>query len=340
MGTVLAHLGQPGATPPVQPDKREESNGATPARAGSAAAVAEGARAKTVAASRISPVVARIAAEHNVDLNLVQGTGRGARITKKNILAYVEARDKAPAPLAPSTSAEPPRPEPAGGLPGQVVPLSKMRAAIAEHMVRSKHTSPHVTTIFEVDFSAVAAHRQTNKEAFARDGANLTFTTYLVAATAQALKAFPLVNSTWTAAGIQLQRDVNIGIAAAIPDGLIVPVIKQADNFNLLGLSRVINDVTERARTGKLRPDDVAGGTFTITNHGVSGSLFATPIINQPQCGILGVGKIEKRVKVIDDAIAIRPLAYVGLTFDHRILDGATADHFVSTIKRLIEAWS
>ena len=207
-------------------------------------------------------------------------------------------------------------------------------------MVRSKHTSPHVTTIFEVDFSAVAAHRQTNKELFARDGANLTFTTYLVAATAQALKAYPLVNSTWTAAGIQLQRDVNIGIAAAIPDGLIVPVIKQADNFNLLGLSRVINDVTERARTGKLRPDDVAGGTFTITNHGVSGSLFATPIINQPQCGILGVGKIEKRVKVIDDAIAIRPLAYVGLTFDHRILDGATADHFVSTIKRLIEAWS
>jgi 2-oxoglutarate dehydrogenase E2 component (dihydrolipoamide succinyltransferase) len=206
-------------------------------------------------------------------------------------------------------------------------------------MVRSKHTSPHVTTIFEFDFSVVAAHRAANKERFARDGANLTYTAYIVAATVAALKAHPIVNSSWIDDAIELKRDINIGIAAAIEDGLIVPVIKNADSLNLLGLARAINGLAERARNKQLKPADVQGGTFSITNHGTSGSLFATPIINQPQCGILGVGKIEKRVKVIDDAIAIRPLAYVGLTFDHRILDGATADAFMTTIKDHIENW-
>jgi 2-oxoglutarate dehydrogenase E2 component (dihydrolipoamide succinyltransferase) len=196
-----------------------------------------------------------------------------------------------------------------------------------------------VTTVFEFDFSAVAAHRRAHVEQFARDGVRLTYTAYLVAATVQALKAHPLANSSWSDDGILLHRAVHIGMATAIADGLIVPVIKNADSLNLLGLARAVNDLADRARAKQLKPDEVKGGTFSITNHGTSGSLFATPIINQPQCGILGVGAIEKRVKVIDDAIAIRPLAYVSFTFDHRILDGASADGFVSTIKREIEGY-
>jgi 2-oxoglutarate dehydrogenase E2 component (dihydrolipoamide succinyltransferase) len=214
-----------------------------------------------------------------------------------------------------------------------------MRRGIADHMVRSKHTSPHVTTVFEFDFTAVAKHRAAHKDQFAQDGARLTFTAYIVAATVAALKKHPLVNSTWTEDGIRLLRDINLGMATALDEGLIVPVIKNADSLNLLGLARIINDLAQRARSKQLRPDEVQGGTFTLTNHGISGSLFANPIINQPQCGILGVGMIEKRVKVINDAIAIRPMAYVGLTFDHRILDGATADYFVASIKETIENW-
>jgi 2-oxoglutarate dehydrogenase E2 component (dihydrolipoamide succinyltransferase) len=214
-----------------------------------------------------------------------------------------------------------------------------MRRAIAEHMVRSKQTSPHVTTVFEFDFTAVSAHRAANKAQFAKDGANLTFTAYLVAATVQALKQHPFANSSWEEDGIRLHRPINIGMATAIDGGLIVPVIKNADSLNLLGFARTINDLAQRARSKQLKPDEVQGGTFSITNHGTSGSLFATPIINQPQCGILGVGKIEKRVKVVNDAIAIRPLAFVSFTFDHRILDGASADYFVGSIKEVIENW-
>ncbi len=206
-------------------------------------------------------------------------------------------------------------------------------------MVRSKQTSPHVTTVFEFDFSAVAAHRKANKDAFARDGVRLTFTAYIVAATIQALKTYPMVNSSWSDEGILLKREINIGMATAIDDGLIVPVIKHADGLNLLGLARTINDLADRARNKQLKPDEVRGGTFSLTNHGTTGSLFATPIINQPQCGILGIGAIVKRVKVIDDAIAIRPLAFVSFTFDHRILDGAAADNFVVAIKGQIEGW-
>lgn len=304
---------------------------------------------------RISPVVGRIAEEHSVNLSLIAGTGKKGRITKKDIMAYVKQRDSQPAPApapvapapAPVTAAAPPpapspRPAPAPApavMAGETVPLTSMRRSIAEHMVRSKHTSPHVTTVFEFDFTAVALHRRDNKAIFAQDGVNLTFTAYIVAATVQALKAHPMVNSSWSEKGVRLQKPINLGMAAAIDDGLIVPVIKNADSLNLLGLARTINDLTQRARKKQLQPGDVQGGTFTITNHGTSGSLFATPIINQPQCGILGVGKIEKRVKVINDAIAIRPMAYVGLTFDHRILDGKTADDFVSTIKQIIENW-
>ena len=292
-----------------------------------------------------------------MDLSLVTGTGLDGRITKKDILAYVEnnqqptinreqstGNEKALTPQSssivtpsPASSPQPPAPT---AVPGEIMALSNMRRSIAGRMVQSKHTSPHVTTVFEVDFTAVSNHRAAHKAQFAKDGANLTFTAYIVAATVAALKKHPMVNSSWADEGIALKRDVNVGMAVAIDEGLIVPVIKNADSLNLLGLARVINDLTNRARAGQLKPGDVQGGTFTITNHGTSGSLFATPIINQPQCAILGVGKIEKRVKVIDDAIAIRPLAYISLTFDHRILDGASGDAFVSTIKETLENWA
>ena len=348
-------------------DGREDGEQAAAAVSGRPAAVAS-----PPYTGRISPVVGRIAAEHGVDLGRVTGTGRDGRITKEDILAYVAAQeatsDGRPPTAAggdaghsttdhgrqttekgPALTMTAPRvdaPAARGGRPSAVVsdssellPWTSIRRAIAEHMVRSKHTSPHVTTVFEFDFSAVAAHRRAHKDSFARDGVRLTFTAYIVAATVQALKAHPLANSSWSDEGILLHRAINIGMATAIDDGLIVPVIKNADGLNLLGLARTINDLADRARSKQLRPDDVKGGTFSITNHGTSGSLFATPIINQPQCGILGVGAIEKRVKVIDDAIAIRPLAYVSFTFDHRILDGASADAFVSTIKKEIEGW-
>ena len=190
-----------------------------------------------------------------------------------------------------------------------------MRRAIAEHMLLSKQTSPHVTTVFEFDFAAVSAHRRLHKERFLRDGARLTFTAYVVAAVARALKEHPLANSVWTEEGILLKKGIHIGMATAVAGGLIVPVIKDADGLNLLGLARTINDLAERARGKQLRPEEVQGGTFSITNHGTSGSLLATPIINQPQAGILGIGKIEKRVTVIGDAIAIRPMAYASFTF-------------------------
>ena len=286
---------------------------------------------------RVSPVVGRIAGEHNVDLNLISGTGRDGRITKKDILAFIEIQgSETPiAPLAPT-----PGPSSPGAVPGEILALSKIRRTIADHMVRSKHTSPHVTTVFDVDFTNVATHRAANKERFSRDGAKLTFTAYIVAAMVQALKAHPIVNSTWTDSGILLKKEINLGMATAIADGLIVPIIKNADGLSLLGIARAVNDLADRARLGQLLPDEVQGGTFTLTNHGTSGSLFATPIINQPQCAILGLGKIEKRVKVIEDAIAIRLMAYASLTFDHRILDGAMADAFMNSFKEIIENYS
>jgi pyruvate/2-oxoglutarate dehydrogenase complex dihydrolipoamide acyltransferase (E2) component len=329
--------------------------------------------------ARISPVVARIASEHSVNLALVHGTGEGGRVTKKDILAYVDhagspqpagqgqvvepekleaweqpglgelfrpteevfgtAASVSPSPIAPAAASAPTVTS------DEVLPLNSMRKAIADHMVMSKRTSPHVTTVFEVDLSRVVAHRNQHKAAFERDGAKLTFTPYFAMATIAALKKYPLVNSSWSESGIVLHRTVNLGIAVSLgADGLIVPVLKNADSLNLLGLARSVNDLADRARRKQLKPDEVQGGTFTMTNHGTSGSLFATPVINQPQCGILGVGMIQKRVVVVTqndvDAIAIRPMVYLGLTFDHRILDGNSADNFVAVIKQMLENWS
>ncbi len=362
VGTVLAFIGrpdeQPGEGTAAQAgDGRQKMESAVSHANGGGAQEAAAAQSALGATrgpfpSRISPVVARMAAEHELDLSQIAGTGRDGRVTKQDVLAYLGTQERitpvpavepaakpavpASTPLPPAPRVSPPAPV---AIPGELLPMTSMRRAIAEHMVRSKHTSPHVTTIFEVDFSVVMAHREANKKAYAHDGARLTLTAYIVAAIARALKEHPMANSSWSDEGVVLKREVNVGMAAAVPQGLIVPVIKGADGLNLLGLARKINDLTERARTNRLLPEDVQGGTFTLTNHGTSGSLFATPIINQPQCGILGVGKVQKRVVVIDDMIAIRPMAYVGLTFDHRILDGATADAFVTTVKDLIEGW-
>ncbi|TAK11835.1 MAG: 2-oxo acid dehydrogenase subunit E2 [Anaerolineae bacterium] len=318
--------------------------GAAPAMTSTPPAPAKGARA-----SFISPAVARLAGEHALDLARITGTGLEGRITKKDIERVVASGGVDPlgAPAAAPVSVSPSAPavlpaSPAAGqpVPGTVMKLDTMRKSIAKHMVESKHTSPHVTTIMEADLTAISKHRAQNKELFARDGANLTFTVYFVSAVVAALKAYPILNSSWTEEGIAIHKDINIGMAAALEGGgLIVPVIKQADGLSLLGIARAVNDLAERARAKKLNPDEVRGGTFTITNHGTSGSLFATPIINQPQCGILGVGMIQKRAVVINDAIAIRPMAYMGLTFDHRMLDGAVADYFLGTVKKTLEEW-
>lgn len=292
----------------------------------------------------LSPVVKRLAQEHNLDVSRIQGSGKEGRITKKDIEALLANGGQTPMPIA-SGVAQPSRPQfPRAfvdAVPGQVMKLNPVRKSIADHMVRSKHTSPHVTTIMEADMSAVFVHRAANKESFAHGGAKLTFTPYFVAAIAVACQAYPIVNSSWTDEGIAVHGQINVGVATALePDGLIVPVVKNAAALSLLDIARSINDLANRARAKQLKPDEVQGGTVTITNHGTSGSLFATPIINQPQCAILGTGVIEKRVKVVDDAIAIRPMVYLGLTFDHRILDGAVADYFLGTVKYTLENWA
>ncbi|MGD8753880.1 MAG: dihydrolipoamide acetyltransferase family protein [Anaerolineales bacterium] len=376
-GTVLGWVGDPGETIPDEDIQAvvelAEVRPETESQVSPDTQVAQ--KTPTISPGRdrdlgfISPVVAKIAAEHNVDLFQVKGTGRGERITKKDVLAFIEGREaeveeKAlePAPAAWETpglgdlfrpteeifgEAEPAddegleKPKIPAATPGEVIPLTAVRQAIAKHMVMSKHTSPHVTTIMEADLGRVVAHRQANKEAFEADGVKLTFTPYFVAASVAALKATPIVNSSFSEDGILVKPNINIGVATSLgEEGLIVPVIKGADSYSLLGLARAVNDLSTRARSKQLKPEEVQGGTFTITNHGVSGSLFATPIINQPQSAILGVGVIQKRVVVINDAIAIRPMVYLTLTFDHRVLDGAIGDYFLGKLVETLQNWS
>jgi pyruvate/2-oxoglutarate dehydrogenase complex dihydrolipoamide acyltransferase (E2) component len=290
----------------------------------------------------ISPVVARLSGEHGIDLSKVMGTGKDNRITKNDIKRVLENGGVDPK-FTPSSAVQTPiRPkvDTGGWVPGTIVKHTPVRRSIAKHMVESLKTSAHVTTVMEADLSKVWAHRAKNKAQFAQDGANLTFTIYFMAGIVRALKAYPMVNSSWSDDGLILHQDINLGLAVSLDsDGLIVPVIKNADGLSLLGLAKSVNDLANRARGKTLTPSDVRGGTFTLTNHGSSKSLFATPIINQPQCGILGTGIIQKRAVVIDDAIAIRPMVYIGLTFDHRILDGAIADHFLGHIVTTLENW-
>ena len=288
----------------------------------------------------ISPVVAKISNEQNVDLRNITGTGQGGRITKKDILHYLEnskssGKDKSTATHGAGDA------KPTAAIPGELVPHSIVRRSIAEHMVKSKHTSPHVSTVMEANLTNIVSHRQNNKETFSRDGVNLTFTAYFISAAIAGLKSFPIVNASWLEDGIQIHKQINFGMATSLGEqGLIVPVIKNADQLSLLGLAGAINDLAMRARSHSLAPDEVQGGTFTMTNHGTSGSLFATPVINQPQAAILGVGVMQKRVIVIDDAIAIRPMVYLTLTFDHRILDGAVADHYLSKVVESLQNWN
>jgi 2-oxoglutarate dehydrogenase E2 component (dihydrolipoamide succinyltransferase) len=292
---------------------------------------------------RSSPLVRRIAQEHNVDLSLVKGTGLGGRISKKDILAHLsQAPTAAPAVPRPPASAPaaPATPQIDFAGPTHVVPMTPMRRQIAEHMSLSKRTSAHVSTVFEVEMTRIVDVMARSGEEFERrHGLKLTYTPFLVRATVEAIKQFPIVNSSVEGTNIVYRRDVNIGVAVALETGLIVPVIKQADEKSFLGIARAVKDLAERARTKHLSVDDVQEGTFTITNPGVFGSLFGTPIINQPQVAILGVGAIEKRPVVRNDAIAIRPMVYLVLTFDHRIIDGAVADQFMARLKSVLENW-
>ena len=285
----------------------------------------------------ISPVVAKIAAEHGVNLSQVSGTGLNGRITKNDVLAFVENGKSNLG--SQKSQVESHTVQPLIG--DQIIKHTTMRKSIAEHMVMSKRTSPHVLTVMEADMSRVTKHRGANKAAFERDGVNLTFTAYFMSAIVAGLKAYPMVNSSWSDEGVLIHKNINIGMATSLgEEGLIVPVIKGADNLSLLAMARSINDLANRARNKKLQPDEVKGGTFTLTNHGISGSLFAFPVINQPQCGILGIGAMQKRVVVIDDAIAIRPMVYMSFVFDHRILDGASADWFLAKVKETLENWN
>jgi 2-oxoglutarate dehydrogenase E2 component (dihydrolipoamide succinyltransferase) len=309
--------------------------------------------------TRSSPLVRKIAKEHNVDITQIHGTGISGRVTKDDILAFIGGGSAATKPAAPpaaarSTGSAPdadrgqpaqgaPRPAASSaagaGLAGQVVPMSIMRRKIAEHMTASRRTSAHVHSVFEVNFGQVEKIRQAKKTEYERAGAKLTYLSFILKAAVDALRAIPIVNASVDGDNIVYHKPVNVGIAVALDWGLIVPVVKNADEKNLLGLSRSVVDLANRARTKQLKPDEVSGGTFTITNPGVFGALFGMPIINQPQVAILGVGAIEKRPVVIDDAIAIRHMAYLALGYDHRIIDGAVADEFMSHIKESLEHW-
>jgi pyruvate dehydrogenase E2 component (dihydrolipoamide acetyltransferase) len=307
--------------------------------------------------TRSSPVVRKIAAEHQLDIRDIAGTGIGGRVTKQDILGVIETKAApAGAPVsqadgtsglppaatlvpAPATPPAAPAPAPAGaaGSRVQVVPMSPIRRKTAEHMVLSKRTSAHVSTVFEIDMTRVAQLRDRHKAAFEERGAKLTYMAFILKAVVEALKAHPVVNASVDGDSIVYHRAINVGVAVALDWGLIVPVVHDADEKNVLGLARAIADLAERSRTKKLKVEEVQGGTFTITNPGGFGSLFGTPIINQPQVAILDVGTIEKRPVVRDDAIAIRTMAYFCLTFDHRIVDGADADRFMAHLKKTLQ---
>src|SRR3954452_1577180 len=292
-----------------------------------------------------SPLVRRIAREHNVDIHRIQGTGISGRVTKQDILGFIESGAAAvpppvETPAATRPAAQPPTAPGPVFRPGertQIVPMTIMRKKIAEHMVLSARTSPHVYSVYEVNFGRLAQLREKKKGDYERAGAKLTFTALIAKVVVDALRAFPVVNASLDGDNIIYKKDINLGIAVALDQGLIVPVIKNADEKNLLGLSRAIDDLAVRARSKKLNPDEVQGGTFTITNPGVFGAVYGLPLINQPQVAILGVGGIEKRAVVVDDAIAIRSTCHLSLGYDHRLIDGADAGRFLSFIKNRLE---
>jgi 2-oxoglutarate dehydrogenase E2 component (dihydrolipoamide succinyltransferase) len=316
-----------------------------PKKDGSAATAEELRRTKS------SPLVRKIAQEHNVDISKLEGTGLSGRVTKNDILSFIESgsspaapaqRTAAPGPASLPEPVAPPPPKPQVG--DRVEQMSVMRKKIAEHMVLSRRTSAHVTTVYEIDMTRVARLRDEHRDEFyQRTGTKLTFMPFIFEAVNKGLRKFPIFNAQVNGEQIIYKQDINLGMAVALDWGLIVPVIKRADDLSISGLARAANDLADRARTKQLKPDEVTGGTFTITNPGVFGGLFGTPIINQPQLAILGVGKIEKRAKVMttsdgDDFIGIRWMAYFALSFDHRVIDGADAERFLAFIKEQLEA--
>jgi 2-oxoglutarate dehydrogenase E2 component (dihydrolipoamide succinyltransferase) len=369
------------AAPPPPPhyhDRDEPTSApAAPARAAASTARPEPVEARPAAngstedaiRERSSPLVRKIAKEHNVDIAQIQGTGIAGRVTKDDILGFIgqegskaegqegraerqegkAARQEAPAPASTaaaqrqggSVSGAPPVAQ-VTFKPGEndlVEKMSVMRKRISEHMVQSVKTSAHVHSVFEVNFGRIAKIREAKKAEFERAGAKLTYMSFIIKAAIDALRAVPIVNASVDGDNIVYHKDINVGIAVALDWGLIVPVIKKADEKNLVGLSRSVADLANRARGKQLKPDEVAGGTFTITNPGVFGALFGMPLISQPQVAILGIGNVEKRPVVVDDAIAIRPMAYLTLGYDHRVIDGAVADEFMSIMKKSLENW-
>ncbi|HWQ35471.1 MAG TPA: 2-oxoglutarate dehydrogenase, E2 component, dihydrolipoamide succinyltransferase [Blastocatellia bacterium] len=379
VNAVVGVIGEAGAAAPA-PTAQAPATSATAPSAQAAQAAAPPAQARTAAAgapgsveelrrTKSSPVVRKIAEEHGINVADVPGTGISGRVTKQDILNYLQNRPaaapavpaapaapavpaapSAPAPTAPAAKAPAPPPAPAAPAPRafapgervRVEPMSMMRRKIAEHMTMSKRTSAHVTTFFEVDFTNIARLRDRVKEDFkARNGVNLTFLPFVIKAVTEALKATPILNASVDGESIVYKQDINIGIAVALDWGLIVPVIKNADELSLLGLARASQDLAARARNKQLKPDEVSGGTFSITNFGLYGGTTATPVINQPQVAILGFGGVHKRPWVVEtpegDAIAIRHISMLSLSFDHRIIDGAVADQFMAHLKKLIE---
>ncbi len=311
-------------------------------------------------AGPLSPLVRKMAREYGIDLRQVRGSGAGGRITKQDLEAYMSAQgartmaqsSAPPAAVATTTPTVPtvytpsvptaPPPMPRAEAPrARVEPMSVMRQRIAEHMVMSKRISAHVTTVHKTDMTKIAKMRERNKAEFqARYGYSLTYLPFIAKAAAEAIRHFPIVNASIEGTNIIYHNEINMGIAVALENGLIVPVIRNADEKNVVGLQRSIVDLSTRARSRQLKPDEVQGGTFSITNFGSFGSVFATPVINQPQVAILGVGTVEKVPVVVDDAIAIRSIAYIALTFDHRLIDGALADQFTGKVKSILENWS
>jgi len=354
VGTIGEGDGAPAAKsgPAAKPAEKKEApapaKAAAPTPAPSAPAPAEEAEEGDDDV-RSSPLVRKLAREHNVDLGRVSGTGTGGRITKQDIMAFLE-KGSAPAPSAPapapSAPVSRPTPAPAAVIPGDLVPMSQMRKIIAQRMIESRRTSAHVHCMFEVDLTRIVNLRNKLKNSFEqRNGARLTFMPFFVRAAIIALQQFPIVNASMEGEAIRYHRHVNAGIAVALDWGLIVPVLKNADELNFLGLQRGITDLGERARTKKLMPQDVDGSTFTITNPGQFGAVFGLPIINQPNSAIMGVGGITKQPMVVTDkdgadSIAIRSVVHLTLGYDHRLIDGAIADQFMAVVKKTLENWS
>jgi len=292
---------------------------------------------------RLSPAVRKLAAEHNIDPSTLRGSGLGGRVTRDDVLAAVGSGEAAAAPEAPSAPAPASTPAPArvDGKREELVKLSVMRKSIAEHMVRSLATAPHAWTLQEVDVTNLVRYREAEKDNFkARHGTSLTYLPFVAQLVAEALKQFSWLNSSWSDEGVILKRYINLGIAVAIPDGLIVPVVKDADRLGFTDLVKVTNDLVERARNKQLKTDDVQGGTFTLNNTGATGSIASQPIINQPQAAILTTESIVKRPVVVDDAIAMRHIMNMCLSFDHRIVDGMMAGQFLSAVKKSLEEWT